>query len=99
MLSDSVASGPYLNCSHRVGKKILATGNGKCNMTNADMSLSHYHGLMSEEASRTLVKSVFDMFSPDDTIRFFEELGVPVMFKNGVTEIFGKVIACLIILF
>lgn len=72
-----------LELRDRVGKKILATGNGKCNMTNADMSLSHYHGLMSEEASRTLVKSVFDMFSPDDTIRFFEELGVPVMFKNG----------------
>ena len=28
----------------RVGKKLINTGNGRCNITNADESLSHYHG-------------------------------------------------------
>lgn len=28
----------------RVGRKLLATGNGRCNLSNADLSLSHYHG-------------------------------------------------------
>lgn len=72
-----------LELRDRVGKKILATGNGKCNMSNADMSLSHYHGLMSDEMSRELVKSVFEKFSSDNTIEFFEELGLSVMNKNG----------------
>lgn len=28
----------------RVARKLLATGNGRCNLTNRDMDLSHYHG-------------------------------------------------------
>ena len=28
----------------RVGKKILATGNGRCNFTNEDLSLKHFYG-------------------------------------------------------
>ena len=27
----------------RVGKKLLTTGNGQCNLTNADLNLSHFH--------------------------------------------------------
>lgn len=72
-----------LELRDRVGKKILATGNGKCNMTNADQSLSHYHGLKSEEDSRSLVDAVFHKFSPNDTIDFFEKLGISVIYKNG----------------
>ena len=29
--------------NNECGKKILATGNGKCNMWNKDQSLDHYH--------------------------------------------------------
>ena len=67
----------------RVGKKILSTGNGKCNMSNKDQSLFHYHGLKSEEGSRSLVENVYRKFSPEDTINFFEDLGVFVIYKNG----------------
>ena len=28
----------------RVGKKLLVTGNGRCNITNKDNSLSNFHG-------------------------------------------------------
>ena len=28
----------------RVGRKLLATGNGRCNLTNLDLSPVHYHG-------------------------------------------------------
>ena len=28
----------------RVGRKLLATGNGRCNLTNRDLSEAHYHG-------------------------------------------------------
>lgn len=28
----------------RVGKKLMATGNGRCNLSNCNLELSHYHG-------------------------------------------------------
>ena len=28
----------------RVGKKLLATGSGRCNLTNRNIRLTHYHG-------------------------------------------------------
>ncbi len=33
-----------------IGKKILATGNGRCNFTNTDMSVNKFHG------SKALIK-------------------------------------------
>ena len=30
--------------SSRVGKKILASGNGHCNITNSNITLENYHG-------------------------------------------------------
>lgn len=41
----------------RVGKKLLATGNGRCNLSNSNLSLSHYHGMdrrFTEVAIKTL---------------------------------------------
>ena len=32
-----------LESNDRVGKKLLATGNGKCNLTNLDMNIAHYN--------------------------------------------------------
>ena len=28
----------------RVGRKLMATGNGRCNLTNQNVSPAHYHG-------------------------------------------------------
>lgn len=33
-----------LEANPRVGKKLLATGNGRCNLTNRNLSAEHYHG-------------------------------------------------------
>ena len=33
-----------LEKADRVGRKLLATGNGTCNITNRDLALRHYHG-------------------------------------------------------
>ena len=54
----------------RVGKKILATGNGRCNITNRNASLEHYHG------DETIIKSVLERFSPNDCERFFSKMGI-----------------------
>ena len=33
-----------LERNDKPGKKLLATGNGKCNITNTDQDIRHYHG-------------------------------------------------------
>lgn len=59
-----------------IGKKILATGNGRCNFTNTDMSVNKFHG------SKALIKNGLSQFNYADTIRFFKELGIPA-YDNG----------------
>lgn len=55
----------------RVGKKILATGNGRCNFTNVNADITYYHG-----NNLKFVHSALSHFTIDDTIRFFEKLGI-----------------------
>lgn len=54
----------------RVGKKLLATGNGTCNITNANATPDRYHG------GRQLADAVIRQFSPLDTVAFFNSIGV-----------------------
>jgi predicted Rossmann fold flavoprotein len=62
----------------RPGKKLLATGNGKCNLSNVQMSPDFYFG-----GSKEWIKECLYKFSVEDTIRFFEGLGLYVKEKNG----------------
>lgn len=62
----------------RVGKKILATGNGKCNLGNLDFSMDQYYCRDKEK-----LKKVFRVFSVWDSISFFESMGLMVKNKNG----------------
>ena len=55
----------------RVLKKLLATGNGRCNMSNQNAAVCNYHG-----KNPGFIKDVADMFWVQETIAFFEELGV-----------------------
>lgn len=54
-----------------LGRKLLATGNGRCNFTNRDLDLRHFHG-----GGCQPVKQVLSTFSGDRTIGFFNDLGV-----------------------
>lgn len=62
--------------NQRVGKKILSTGNGRCNLSNADVSLEHFHGEHID-----VVDKVFSKFSLNDTLEFFTSIGV-LPYKN-----------------
>lgn len=62
----------------RVGKKILATGNGKCNYTNETQGVSCYRG-----ENPAFVVPVFKQFGFKETVGFFEELGIYPKVKNG----------------
>jgi len=69
-----------LERSERVGRKLLLTGNGKCNFTNLDMDPEYYH----TEKDSFAMKSV-SRFGPQDTISFFRRIGVePVTQKNNM---------------
>ncbi len=65
----------------RIGKKILATGNGRCNFTNINTDISYYNGNNPKFAYSTLAQ--FDNYA---TINFFEKLGIA-----HKVEDFGKV--------
>ncbi|WP_333870333.1 NAD(P)/FAD-dependent oxidoreductase [Desulforamulus putei] len=60
-----------LEKNQRVGKKILTTGNGRCNLTNMDMHISHFHGSNPKFAFAAL-----NRFNNMQTIEFFEQLGI-----------------------
>lgn len=62
----------------RVGKKILSTGNGKCNLTNLEFDLEQYFC-----EDKVKLQKQFDSFSVWETISFFESLGLMVKSKNG----------------
>ncbi|MGI6066364.1 MAG: NAD(P)/FAD-dependent oxidoreductase [Bacillota bacterium] len=55
----------------RIGKKILVTGNGRCNFTNINANTGCYHGTNPQFASKVLTD-----FSVEETIEFFEKLGI-----------------------
>ena len=55
----------------RVGKKILSTGNGRCNMTNIHADTDHYHG---EDPS--FIRGAASVIWVDGTIKLFRRLGV-----------------------
>ena len=55
----------------RVGRKLIATGNGTCNITNLHADENYYHG-----APASFVKTVLQRFSPQDALRFFSTIGV-----------------------
>jgi hypothetical protein len=63
---------------NRLGKKILATGNGRCNFTNSYLDESCYRS--SENRFPYLALEQFDH---EDAIGFFEQLGVAVVERDG----------------
>lgn len=67
-----------LEHNNRLGKKILATGNGKCNYTNLYQGEECYRGTNPEFAHAVIHK-----FDCNETIYFFKELGILPKFRNG----------------
>lgn len=62
----------------RVGKKLLTTGNGRCNFTNIYADSTRYYG-----ANPDFVQTGLAKFSIQATIAFFEELGIAHKVEDG----------------
>ncbi|MBE6157329.1 MAG: aminoacetone oxidase family FAD-binding enzyme [Firmicutes bacterium] len=60
------------------GKKLLVTGNGRCNYFNSDQSIKHYHSNSPE-----LVKEFINTKNIYKVLTFFNELGIIPKIKDG----------------
>ena len=69
------------------GRKLLMTGNGRCNLTNLDPQLpSAYIAAPGPQSfsEESPLSDIFKAFDPHDTISFFEELGAPARSQDGL---------------
>ncbi len=62
----------------KAGKKILSTGNGKCNLTNLNLSIKDYN---TGDSSKVI--SCLERFGVEETLRFFKRIGLMLRDKNG----------------
>ncbi len=67
-----------LEKNRQVGKKILVTGNGRCNLTNRVQDASCYRGGTPGFAER-----IFRQYGLLDTLQFFLRLGILTKERNG----------------
>ncbi len=65
----------------RVGRKLLSTGNGRCNLSNLHAAPAHYHG-----QDPAFCRYALEQFPVSDTLSYFAALGL-----ETVTEPDGKI--------
>lgn len=64
-----------------VGRKILVSGNGRCNLTNARVSPHYYYG------DKTLIRQTLEHFPYESCRQYFEALGI-LLTEEGLGRIF-----------
>ena len=84
----------------KIGRKILVTGNGRCNLTNLSQKEEDYRGENPQYA-----QEIFAQFGLEDTLSMFSKLGIYTRSKDGylypyneqaasVRELFQHAIDC-----
>lgn len=64
--------------NEKVGRKLLATGNGKCNFSNMEMSRNAYYG-----SAVLFYEQFYPVFGVQETIDFFSQKGMLIKEKRG----------------
>ena len=59
-----------------IGRKLLSTGNGRCNISNKNISPEHYHG------DKNIINSVLSEFSYKASKKFFAGMGI--LFREDI---------------
>ena len=67
--------------NHSVGEKILISGRGRCNFTNAEPDINTFLSKYGEKGK--FLYSAFSKFSPSDTVKFFYKIGVKSVEERG----------------
>lgn len=62
----------------RVGKKLLATGNGRCNLSNVNMNPDFYYG-----TDRDFAKGALTAYSVEETLDWFASIGLMTVTDSG----------------
>ncbi len=60
------------------GKKLLATGNGRCNFWNENQSLEHYRSSNFDE-----IPEIINTYNSQEILDFFKNIGIEAKIKNG----------------
>lgn len=61
----------------RIGKKIMATGNGRCNLANTELTLSHYRG------DEHFLSQIFRQVGLEEILDFFQRIGLFFRTEQG----------------
>ena len=69
-----------LDHNEKLGKKLYITGKGKCNLTNNSSVETHLENIMHNSK---FMYSALNSFTPQDTIEFFENNGLPTRTERG----------------
>ncbi len=67
--------------NERIGRKVMITGKGRCNVTNATYTVEEL--LENIPVNPRFLYSAFHCFMPVDTMDLFERLGVPLKIERG----------------
>ena len=67
-----------LERGQRAGRKLLATGNGRCNLSNRDLRAARYHG-----HDPGFVLPALERFPLEDTLAFFARMGLLTVEEEG----------------
>ena len=73
------------------GRKLLVTGNGRCNLSNLSMVSADQYSSMTDRICKNMkseagafVRQVFASFGVSETLELFETLGVPCINRDGL---------------
>ncbi|MBQ4119849.1 MAG: aminoacetone oxidase family FAD-binding enzyme [Clostridia bacterium] len=64
-------------CLPRVGKKLITTGNGRCNISNKNITLERYHGEHKE-----FCKYALEKYNLSVCEKFFYNIGIPFIYEG-----------------
>lgn len=68
------ADAAIIERNNRIGKKLITTGNGRCNISNENLNYKRFHS-----ENKEFFYSTLDYFTLSSTIEFFKELGLPMI--------------------
>jgi len=62
----------------KCGRKLLATGNGRCNITNTSLGLEHFHS-----NNMDVIKLILGGFDTKSCIEYFKNIGLEIIQTDG----------------
>ncbi|NLA77071.1 MAG: aminoacetone oxidase family FAD-binding enzyme, partial [Clostridiales bacterium] len=67
--------------NEKVARKVMITGKGRCNLTNACVQINDL--IANVPVNGRFLYGAFSRFMPSDTMELFEQLGVPLKVERG----------------